>query len=163
MNNEHTASRPHASGTDERTIHGVRWLRLAVVYLLVGVVLGIVMGATHDFTLRPVHAHLNLLGWTTLALAGLVYAVYPQAATTRCARVHFWLYVTALPVMMLALAGLLLGHAGAVPALVAAQFAILGGVLAFALNVFLNLAPRRAPVAAVEPPAAACLPVAGRA
>lgn len=99
----------------ESTVHGVRWLKLAVVYLLAGVVLGIAMGASHDFTLRPVHAHLNLLGWTTLGLAGLIYAVYPQAATTRCARVHFWLFALALPVMMLALTGLLLGQGAALP------------------------------------------------
>ena len=43
----------------ESTIHGVRWLKLAVVYLLAGVVLGIAMGASHDFTLRPVHAPLD--------------------------------------------------------------------------------------------------------
>ena len=45
------------------------WLKLAVLYLIVGIGLGIAMGATENFTLRPVHAHLNLLGWTTLALA----------------------------------------------------------------------------------------------
>lgn len=146
----------------ESTVHGVRWLKLAVVYLLAGVVLGIVMGASHDFTLRPVHAHLNLLGWTTLGLAGLIYAVYPQAATTRCARVHFWLFALALPVMMLALTGLLLGQGAALPALVASEFAILGGVLAFALNVFLNLMPRRAAASASRMPDD-CMPAAGRA
>ena len=46
------------------------WLKLAVLYLIVGVGLGIAMGATENFTLRPVHAHLNLLGWTTMALGG---------------------------------------------------------------------------------------------
>ena len=75
---------------------------------------------------------------------------------------HFWLYVSALPVMMLALTSLLLGHAGAVPALVAAEFAIFGGLLAFALNVFLNLAPRRREARA-EPAIGDGLPAAGRA
>ncbi len=53
------------------------WIKLAVVYLIAGVGLGIAMGASQNFLLRPVHAHLNLLGWATLALAGLVYSVYP--------------------------------------------------------------------------------------
>ena len=57
------------------------WLKLAVLYLIVGIGLGIAMGATENFTLRPVHAHLNLLGWTTLALAGLIYSVYPNAGS----------------------------------------------------------------------------------
>ena len=39
------------------------------------------------------------LGWTTMALAGLVYAVFPQAAQSRLARIHFWMHNAALPVM----------------------------------------------------------------
>jgi hypothetical protein len=117
------------------------WLRLAVVYLMLGVALGIAMGATENFTLRPVHAHLNLLGWTTLALAGLIYSVYPKAATSRLARIHFWLHNLALPVMMGSLAALLLGHTEVVPALVMSEFVAAGGVIVFACNIFLNVTP----------------------
>jgi hypothetical protein len=38
-----------------------------------GMVMGIVMGMSQDFTLAPAHAHLNLLGWVTLALYGLYH------------------------------------------------------------------------------------------
>ena len=118
------------------------WLRLSVIYLIVGVGLGIAMGATENFTLRPVHAHLNLLGWTTMALAGLIYTVYPKAASSRLARIHFWLHSTALPAMMGALAALLLGHPGAVPVLVASEIAAAAGVIVFACNIFLNVKSR---------------------
>ena len=37
------------------------------------------------------HAHINLLGWTTTALAGLIYSVFPKARARVLARVHFWL------------------------------------------------------------------------
>jgi hypothetical protein len=40
---------------------------------LAGMVLGIVMGIRQDFTLSPAHAHLNLLGWVTMALYGLYH------------------------------------------------------------------------------------------
>ena len=40
---------------------------------LTGMSLGIWMGMNEDFTLAPVHAHLNLLGWVTLALYGLYH------------------------------------------------------------------------------------------
>jgi cbb3-type cytochrome oxidase subunit 1 len=40
----------------------------------------------------PVHAHVLLLGWASLALAGVVYHLYPAAAGTRLARWHFWLH-----------------------------------------------------------------------
>lgn len=32
-----------------------------------------VMGIAQDFTLAPAHAHLNLLGWVTMALYGLYH------------------------------------------------------------------------------------------
>lgn len=71
---------------------GIRFLKIAVVYLVIGAALGLFMGITQKFVLAPVHAHLLLLGWASLALAGLVYHFYPVAGETRLARVHFWLH-----------------------------------------------------------------------
>ena len=62
---------------------------LATVLLLCGAGLGIKMGASEDFTLTPVHAHLNLAGWASLGLFGLVYRAYPQLAERRIAPFHF--------------------------------------------------------------------------
>jgi hypothetical protein len=45
----------------------------AAVAALGGMVLGIVMGISQDFTLAPAHAHLNLLGWVTMAIYGLYH------------------------------------------------------------------------------------------
>jgi len=56
---------------------------------LCGAVLGTRMGASEDFTLTPVHAHLNLAGWASLALFGLVYRAYPELAQRRIAPFHF--------------------------------------------------------------------------
>ena len=67
----------------------VYFLLLATVLLICGAVLGIVMGAREDFQLVPVHAHLNLAGWASLALFGLTYRGYPQIAATNLARYHF--------------------------------------------------------------------------
>jgi len=117
------------------------WLRLAALYLLVSVGLGVVMGGSGDFTLRSVHSHLSLLGWTTLALSGLIYQAFPDAGASRLARVHFWLYNLALPPMMGALAAMLLGHAAATPILVGSQFAVIAGLLAFVVNVFCRVKP----------------------
>ena len=109
------------------------WLRLAVLYLIVGIGLGIAMGASENFTLRPVHAHLNLLGWTTLALAGLIYSVYPDAGRSRLAAIHFWLHNISLPVMMGSLTLFLLGNPKVVPVLVASEIiAALYCILGFA-------------------------------
>src|SRR4051812_24163175 len=82
---------------------GAIWIKIAIVYLIVGVAMGMMMGASRDFTLRPVHAHINLLGWTTFALAGLIYTVFPLAAQSKLARIQFWMMNTAVPVMMASL------------------------------------------------------------
>jgi hypothetical protein len=73
----------------------VYFLLLATVLLICGAVLGIVMGAREDFQLVPVHAHLNLAGWASLALFGLTYRAYPQIAATSLARYHFIVSATA--------------------------------------------------------------------
>jgi cbb3-type cytochrome oxidase subunit 1 len=65
------------------------FLLLATACLIVGVSMGIGMGIAHDFQFAPVHAHLNLLGWASLALFGLVYKAYPQLAHSRLALAHF--------------------------------------------------------------------------
>lgn len=67
----------------------VYFLLLATVLLICGAVLGITMGMKQDFQLTPVHAHLNLAGWASLALFGLTYRAYPQLASTKLAGLHF--------------------------------------------------------------------------
>ena len=116
-----------------------RCLQLALLYLLIGIALGIGMGATQNFTLKPVHAHVNLLGWTTLALAGLAYGVFPVLAESKLARVQFWLHNMSLPVMMIALTLLLQGNKDVVPFLIAGEFTMAAAIVALTLNVFLNL------------------------
>jgi hypothetical protein len=73
----------------------IYFLLLATVLLICGAVLGIVMGAREDFQLAPVHAHLNLAGWASLALFGLTYRAYPELAATRLPRNHIFDSVTA--------------------------------------------------------------------
>ena len=118
---------------------GVIWLKLAVLYLILGISLGIAMGASQNFTLRPVHAHINLLGWTTMALAGLIYTVFPRAGASRLARIHFWLMNIAQPVMLFTLSMVLFGKTGIEPILGVSEIMAAAGILTFAANLFLNL------------------------
>ncbi|HYC41732.1 MAG TPA: hypothetical protein VEB70_01955 [Noviherbaspirillum sp.] len=118
---------------------GIAWLRIAIAYLVVGIALGIVMGATQQFAMRPVHAHLNLVGWATGALAGLLYLFFPRAAESRLGKVHFVLHNLGVPVMMGSLALVLTGNMAAAPALIAGELATAAGVLVFAANLFVNI------------------------
>ncbi|MCO6416691.1 hypothetical protein JYK14_11035 [Siccirubricoccus sp. KC 17139] len=61
------------------------FLATAALCLVIGVAMGIAMGIAHDFHLAPVHAHLNLLGWTSLALMGLTYRAWPVLEANRVA------------------------------------------------------------------------------
>ena len=48
-------------------------IAVAATAALCGMGLGIFMATSQDFTLMPAHAHLNLLGWVSMALYGLYY------------------------------------------------------------------------------------------
>ena len=124
---------------------GLRFLKIAVVYLALGATLGLAMGITQQFALAPVHAHLLLLGWASLALAGTIYHLYPAAATTRLALVHFWLHNLGLPTFMAGLALVLSGHHWALPITVTGAVSVLVGLFVFATNVLRNAKPAAAP------------------
>ena len=115
---------------------GNRFLRLAVLYLLVGVSMGIFMAASHNYTLKPVHAHLNLLGWATMALFGLWYRSSPASGETRLAQVHFWLHNIALPIQMVTLAMFLNGNTAIEPVLAGASVLMGIGLICFAVNLW---------------------------
>lgn len=79
------------------------FLRLSVLFVVLGVALGYYMGATHDFTVSPVHAHINLLGWVSMFLYGLFYRAFPEAAQGWLPKAHLTLAALGLPVMMIGL------------------------------------------------------------
>ena len=118
---------------------GLRFLKIAVVYLVAGACLGVYMGATEVFVLAPVHAHLMLLGWVTLALAGIIYHLYPAAAATKLATIHFWLHNLLLPVFMGLLAAYLGGQQSLGPFLGIASIVMLVTLIVFAANVLMNV------------------------
>lgn len=60
-----------------------------VIYVTLGMIFGIWMSASGDHTLGGAHAHLNLVGWVTMALFGIYYHFVPAAAGTRLATLHF--------------------------------------------------------------------------
>ena len=109
---------------------------VALVYFVAAVSLGVFMAASHDFRLKGVHVHLNLLGWVSMALTAFVYRLFPTACAGFGARVHFWLYNTALPAMAVSLGGLLLGEPRFEPALAASSVAMLMAIVTFVVTVY---------------------------
>jgi L-asparagine transporter-like permease len=115
----------------------LRWVRLALVYFALAVLLGYAMSASHDHRLKGVHVHLNMLGWMSMSLFAWLYQQFPQAARGKAAAVHFWLYNLSLPVMMAGLGALLLGHAEAEPVVALGATVTVVAVLTFVVNLLL--------------------------
>lgn len=118
---------------------GILWIKAAVIYFIMGVGLGIYMGASGDHLLVPVHAHFNLLGWASLAVIGLVYQQFPVAGSHRLATAQFWLHNAGLLAAMLLLVGFLRGNSSLDPLLGIASIVIGASVVLFAINVFQNI------------------------
>ena len=118
--------------------HSNRWIDIAVVYFLVAVVLGVAMSAAHDYTLKGVHVHLNLLGWVSMALTGLIYQQFPNAAQSRWAVWHFWSYQLALPVMMGSLTAIFLGVTGLDVVIALSSTVVMVSVALFVFNLFVS-------------------------
>lgn len=115
-----------------------RWIYVAVIYFVAAIGLGVYMSATHDFSLRGVHVHMNMLGWVSQALMGVIYHYFAEAGRSKLANVQFWLYNTTLIPMMLALALVMKGNMAAGPVLGIASFVMGGCVLLFGVNMFIN-------------------------
>jgi hypothetical protein len=113
-----------------------RFLQLAVLFGLIGMGLGVMMGKTQDFTLHAVHAHINLLGWVSMSLYGLVYRAVPKAAAGILPVIHFWLAVASYLVMMPALAMFYLGHKEMEMVLAVTSMTMWASMLLFAIIVW---------------------------
>ena len=119
-------------------------LRMSVVIIIAGMLIGIVMGIKQDFRLAPAHAHLNLVGYVALFLAGLYYQAVPKAAHGALATVHACLAVLGAIVFPAGIAAVLLGGPTyEVFAIVGALIAF-AAMLLFAVIVFRHGAPARA-------------------
>jgi hypothetical protein len=116
---------------------GSKLIRIALLYMLVGLVMGLAMAISHDWTLTPVHSHLLLLGWATMAIAGIIYIVEPRCCARRkLAALHFWGHNIGLPVMMISLGFVQYGYGGAEPVIGIGSIVVLASLVVFALNVF---------------------------
>lgn len=72
----------------------------AGLLLLAGMALGEFMGAQENFQLAPLHAHINLLGWATMALYGTFYALTKDTYSPRLAWINFALSLTGMLLMI---------------------------------------------------------------
>jgi hypothetical protein len=80
---------------------------LGILFVFSGMALGQYMAASNDLLLAPVHAHINLLGWATMALYGTFYALTKDTYSPTLAWTNFALTAAGVIVMIPALTMLL--------------------------------------------------------
>jgi hypothetical protein len=119
---------------------------VGVLAVLVGMVWGMMMGATQNMITMPAHAHLNLLGWVTMGLYGTFYALEGPTLSPRLAWTNFVVSTVSLVVMIPSLA-MFLSHGNDpkyLPGMQAGEGLALLGMLIFAISVARELLRRRA-------------------
>ena len=99
------------------------FLFLSILSAIAGMSLGIFMGSRQDFFLAPVHAHVNLVSFVSLALFGIAYRI-EWARKNRLALLHFALGGAGAVLLPLGIAVAMISHR---PAL-----AIIGSLLTLA-------------------------------
>jgi hypothetical protein len=119
---------------------------VGVLAVLVGMVWGMMMGATQNMVTMPAHAHLNLLGWVTMGLYGTFYALEGSTLSPRLAWTNFVVSTASLVVMIPSLA-MFLSHGNDpkyLPGMQAGEGLALLGMLIFSISVFRELFRKRA-------------------
>jgi len=117
------------------------FLLVGAAYLLIGIIFGIYMGASGNHDLTPVHAHINLLGFTLMMVFGLTYHTFSNMAENTLAKAHFWLHqigTLGLVVMLFLFFSGAISESGMAPIAPIAEILILLGVLAFSWNLVQN-------------------------
>lgn len=115
------------------------FLVIGSVYLIVGMGLGMHMGASGDHTLAPVHAHINLLGFGLMTAFGLAYRLLPGLAAGWMPKAHFWLHQIGALTLLVGLTLLMTGRvAEAVigPLLGIFELMVLAGTLLWTVNLW---------------------------
>lgn len=79
------------------------YIVIGASWLLAGLILGIIMGASHNFQFMPLHAHINLVGFACHSIFGLVYRAWPEMKTSRLAPLQFWIFALATPITLVGL------------------------------------------------------------
>lgn len=105
---------------------------LAIIYAICGMTLGLVMSISQDHTQMPVHAHIMVAGWLMSAVFAFFYHLFPVAAASRLAPVHFWLTAVSGIGLLVGLFFLLAGNPAIEPLVAISSLGFFAGILLFA-------------------------------
>ncbi|MGN7381543.1 hypothetical protein ACTHRH_06320 [Paenibacillus sp. SAFN-117] len=79
----------YGNGVDQAMITYSKWLiRVAVVFSVMGALLGSDMAGRKDYSFIPVHSHILVVGWLSLFAYGIFYYVFPEPQKLKLAKVQ---------------------------------------------------------------------------
>jgi hypothetical protein len=105
---------------------------IGALWLLIGMIVGVVMGASHNFQFMPLHAHMNLVGFACHSIFGLVYRQWPSMKASGLASLQFWMFVLATPITLVGLYFTLSGGP-VLPTIIGSIGLLLGAALFFVM------------------------------
>jgi peptidoglycan/LPS O-acetylase OafA/YrhL len=104
---------------------------VAVLMVVAGMIWGIIMAVSHDHSAMPAHAHLNLLGWVSLFLFGVLYHLHPAIDRSRAALVQVAVWIVGTVVLTFGVGLLHTGHDIGQPFAAGGSFIVLASMLQF--------------------------------
>lgn len=112
---------------------------LAIVYAICGMVLGLGMSISQDHSQMPVHAHTMVAGFLMSSVFAFFYHLFPAAAASRLAPVHFWLTAVSGIALLVSLYFVLEGNLSVEPVTAISSICFFLGMLLFAWIAFPTL------------------------
>ena len=82
---------------------GKAFFASALVYSVMGMLLGLHMGISKNHAQMPTHAHILVIGWLSFAVFGFFYAHYGNTVSKVLARLHLWLAQVSLAALVIGL------------------------------------------------------------
>jgi hypothetical protein len=108
----------------------------AVLFVVAGMIWGIVMAISDDHSAMPAHAHLNLLGWVSLFLFGIFYHLHPAIDRSRTASAQVWIWIVSTVVLTIGVGLVHTGHAIGDPIAATGSIIVLADMLLFGWLVY---------------------------
>ncbi|HEV7309583.1 hypothetical protein [Ensifer sp.] len=112
------------------------YFKTAIIFLIIGLMMGLHMAISQDHAATPAHAHTNLLGWVTMAIFGTYHALNPLKAERRLSLLQYYVYTSGVGVLVPSLYLMTTGHPEIEPIVAAASVVAFVGVLMFAVVIF---------------------------
>lgn len=112
------------------------YFKTAIVFLIIGIAMGLQMSMTGNHNIIGAHAHANLLGWVTMALFGTYFSLVPSKAEGRLAMIQYCVYTGGVVITIPALYFMLAGNPQMEPVVAIGSLITFAGVILFAFMVF---------------------------